>query len=225
MYKLFKRLFDIIVSLLAILIFLPFFIPIAIALKLTSEGYIFYFQNRMGYRNRKFKIWKFATMLKSSPGLGTGSLTLKNDWRVTPVGKYLRITKLNEVPQIINILLGDMSLVGPRPLMVVDFEKFSPDIQSKFYANKPGLTGIGSIVFRDEEKYLSMTTMDPHEFDKKYIAPYKGELELWYQQHCSFFTDLLIIFLTAASIFAPDNKLAFRIFKTLPPKPAVFAGE
>ena len=222
MYKIIKRLFDIILSLLAIILFLPFFIPIAIALKLSGEGYIFYLQDRVGYKNQPFRIWKFATMLKASPGLGTGSLTLKNDWRVTPVGKYLRITKINEVPQIINILLGDMSIVGPRPLMKVDFEKFSPEIQAKFYNQKPGLTGIGSIVFRDEEKYISATTIDPHEFDRQFIAPYKGALELWYQDNCSIITDTLIIFLTAAAIFAPHNRLSFKIFKTLPAKPTVF---
>jgi lipopolysaccharide/colanic/teichoic acid biosynthesis glycosyltransferase len=222
MYRFIKRLFDIILSLIAILLFLPFFIPIAIAQKLTGEGYIFYLQDRVGYRNKKFKIWKFATMLKASPGLGTGSITLQNDWRVTPVGKYLRITKINEVPQIINILLGEMSIVGPRPLMMVDFEKFSPEIQARFYNNKPGLTGIGSIIFRDEEKYISESGMEPHEFDRQFIAPYKGALEIWYQEHCSLLTDTLIVFLTVAALVSPHNTLSFRIFKSLPAKPSVF---
>jgi lipopolysaccharide/colanic/teichoic acid biosynthesis glycosyltransferase len=224
MYRFIKRFFDIILSLVAIILFLPFFIPIAIAQKLTGEGYVFYLQDRVGYRNKKFRIWKFATMLKASPGLGTGSITLQNDWRVTPVGRYLRITKINEVPQIINILLGEMSIVGPRPLMRVDFEKFSPEIQAKFYNNKPGLTGIGSIIFRDEEKYISESGMEPHEFDRQFVAPYKGALELWYQEHCSLLTDTLIVFLTIAALVSPHNTLAFKIFKTLPPKPAIFAG-
>ena len=161
-------------------------------------------------------------MLKASPSLGTGSLTLTNDWRVTPLGKYLRITKINELPQIVNIFLGDMSFVGPRPLMKVDFEKFSPEIQKTFYNQKPGLTGIGSIVFRDEEKFMSQTTMDPHEFDKLFVAPYKGALELWYQQHCSLNTDFLIIFLTIATLILPNNNLAFKVFKDLPSKPLIF---
>ena len=220
MYKAIKRLLDIIISLLAIIIFLPFFLPIAIALKLVGEGYVFDLQDRIGYKNRKFKIWKFATMLKNSPGLGTGSLTLKNDWRVTPIGKYLRITKINEVPQIMNILLGNMSLVGPRPLMKVDFEKFSPEIQGIFYNRKPGLTGIGSIVFRDEEKYISDAKIDPHEFDKQFIAPYKGLLELWYQKNCSIMTDFKIILLTAGALFSYDGDITFKFFKDLPKKPA-----
>ena len=223
MYRFLKRFFDIIVSFTAIIIFIPFFIPIAIALKLTGEGYIFYFQDRLGYKNKTFRIWKFATMLKNSPGLGTGSLTLKNDWRVTPMGKLLRITKINEVPQLMNVLLGDMAIIGPRPLMKVDFEKFTPEIQAIFYNHKPGLTGIGSIVFRDEETYFSNTTLDPHEFDRKFVAPYKGEVELWYQKHYSFTTDVVIIMLTVCAILFPANTLVYKIFKDLPQKPSIFS--
>lgn len=219
MYKIIKRLGDFLASLLGILVFLPFFIPLAIALKLTGEGYIFYLQERRGYKNKKFKIWKFATMLKASPGLGTGSITVQNDWRLTPMGKYLRGSKVNEIPQLINILIGEMSVVGPRPLMEPDFLKFTEEIQKQFYKSKPGLTGIASIIFRDEEKLHSNTNIDPHEFDRLYIAPYKGALELWYQQHCNFRTDMLIIFLTAAVILFPENKWAFSFFKDLPEMP------
>ena len=202
-----------------IIIFLPFFIPLAIALKLTGEGYIFYLQERKGFQNKRFKIWKFATMLKASPSLGTGSITVQNDWRLTPMGKYLRGSKVNEIPQLINIFLGEMSVVGPRPLMEVDFAKFSSEIQKKFYDCKPGLTGIASIIFRDEEKLHSETKMDPHEFDKLYIAPYKGALELWYQKNCSLRTDILIIFLTAVVILSPENNWAFKLFKDIPQMP------
>jgi lipopolysaccharide/colanic/teichoic acid biosynthesis glycosyltransferase len=219
MYKIIKRTIDILIALVAILLFLPFFIPIALLLRFTGEGYVFYFQDRIGYKNSRFKIWKFATMLKASPQLGTGSITLQNDWRLTPMGKYLRATKINEIPQIVNILLGDMSLVGPRPLMEVDFKKFSPEIQKVFYNAKPGLTGIASIIFRDEEHYFSNTELDPHEYDRLYIAPYKGALEVWYQQHCSLKTDLLIIFLTAVVLVAPKNQWAFKFFRDLPEKP------
>jgi lipopolysaccharide/colanic/teichoic acid biosynthesis glycosyltransferase len=219
MYKIIKRLADIILSVIAILIFLPFFILIAILLKFTGEGYIFYFQSRIGYKNTRFRIWKLATMLKASPGLGTGSITLQNDWRLTPMGKYLRSTKINEVPQIVNILSGDMSIVGPRPLMEFDFLKFSPEVQAVFYNVRPGLTGIASVIFCDEEQYFSNTDMDPHEYDKKYIAPYKGALEIWYQQHCSLKTDLLIVFLTVVVVFAPKNQWAYKFFKDLPEKP------
>lgn len=219
MYNVIKRLGDLSFACIGILLFLPFFIPLAVALSLTGEGYVFYFQDRRGYKNRMFKIWKFATMLKASPGLGTGSITLRNDWRLTPMGRYLRGSKINEIPQLVNILKGDMSLVGPRPLMEADFVKFSEHVREHFYDCKPGLTGIGSIVFRDEEKFHSESGMDPHEFDRLYLAPYKGALELWYSDHLSFRTDLLIILLTVVVIVAPENNLVFKIFKDLPQKP------
>lgn len=218
-YNSFKRAGDILFALAGMLIFLPFFIPLAIALKLTGEGYIFYLQERRGFKNRMFRIWKFATMLKASPQLGTGSITVRNDWRLTPMGKYLRGSKINEIPQLINIFLGDMSVVGPRPLMEADFVKFAPEVREHFYDCKPGLTGIASIVFRDEEKLHSESGMDPHEFDRLYLAPYKGALELWYHDHMSFRTDLLIILLTAVVIILPENQLAFRLFKDLPERP------
>lgn len=220
MYKsFFKRFIDIILSLIAIIILSPLLIPVIIILLATGEHYIFYGQNRIGYKNSTFKIWKFATMLKASPSLGTGSITLKNDPRVFPFGRFLRKTKINELPQLFNILLGDMSVVGPRPLMKVDFDKYAQDIQSVIYNTRPGLSGIASIVFCDEEKLHSEATIDPHEFDRLYIAPYKGALEKWYQEHCSFYTDLMIIFLTVVMIFSPDSKMPYKIFKDLPELP------
>lgn len=219
MYKYIKRLGDLLFATAGILLFLPFFIPLAIALLLTGEGYVFYLQERRGYKNKKFKIWKFATMLKASPSLGTGSITLKNDWRLTPMGKYLRGSKVNEIPQLINIFLGEMSVVGPRPLMEVDFMKFSEEIREHFYDCKPGLTGIASIVFRDEEQFFDQKDMDPHEFDRIFIAPYKGGLEMWYRDHQGLKTDLLIILLTAAVVISPKNKLVYKWFKDLPPMP------
>ena len=138
-----------------IVVLSPLLVPVMIILKLTREHYIFYGQKRVGYKNRQFRIWKFATMLKASPELGTGSLTVKNDPRVFPFGRFLRKTKLNELPQIFNILIGDMSVVGPRPQMEVDFMKFPEHIQAVIYDAVPGMTGIGSIIFRDEEKWIS----------------------------------------------------------------------
>jgi lipopolysaccharide/colanic/teichoic acid biosynthesis glycosyltransferase len=150
LYRPLKRLLDIILSFIAMVLFLPFFIPIAIALKLTGEGYIFYFQDRIGHKNKKFKIWKFATMLKASPSLGTGSITVKNDWRLTPLGGFLRKTKINEIPQIMNVFLGSMSIVGPRPQMEVDFLKYPESMRDKINNVKPGITGMAAIFFRDE---------------------------------------------------------------------------
>ena len=215
-----KRLIDIILSLIAIVALSPLLIPVMLILWATGEHYVFYGQNRIGYKNSTFKIWKFATMLKASPSLGTGSITTRNDPRVLPFGKFLRKTKINELPQIFNILLGDMTLVGPRPLMKVDFEKYSTDIQAVIYNTRPGLTGIASIVFADEEQYYTGNITDPHEYDRLYIAPYKGALEKWYQQHCSALTDLKIIILTMWAILFPKSKLLYTFFSDLPSKPS-----
>ena len=217
MYNFSKRLLDIVVSLLALIILSPLFLPVVIILRFSAEGYVFYFQDRIGKDRVNFKIIKFATMLKDSPNLASGSITLAGDWRVTKPGKFLRKTKINELPQIINILKGDISLVGPRPLVTKTFTAYNEDVQSKIYNVKPGLTGIGSIIFRDEESIISAVEgEDPHEFYKLVIAPYKGELEMWYQSKNSFFLDLQLIFMTAWVIFFPTSKLYEKWFKDLP---------
>ena len=218
MYHFIKRLIDIIASLIVILILAPFFIIIVLALLLTDEHEVFYFQERIGFKNQTFNICKFATMLKNSPNMGTGSITLRGDSRVTSVGKYLRISKINELPQVWNILKGDMTLVGPRPHMEFDFNHYPEHIKKIVFNVKPGITGIGSIVFRDQEMIFSKAKMDPHKYYKKYMAPYKGELEIWYQNNMSFWTDIRIIFLTAFVIISPESELVYDVFKTLPPK-------
>jgi lipopolysaccharide/colanic/teichoic acid biosynthesis glycosyltransferase len=160
-------------------------------------------------------------MLKASPGIGTGSLTVRNDPRVLPIGKFLRRTKINEIPQLVNVLIGNMSFVGPRPQMEVDFFKFPDHVQKVIYNTNPGITGIGSIIFRDEERLISTVQGDVHEFYKEHIAPYKGEVEIWYQKHLSFYTDFMILFLTAWAIVAPESELVYSVFKDLPERPAI----
>ena len=123
-YNFSKRIFDIIVSLISLILLLPLFIPIAIILRFTAEGEIFYLQERYGLNNTKFNIYKFATMLKDSMNMGSGSITLRNDPRVTKIGSFLRKSKINELPQILNILKGDISLVGPRPLVKKTFLQY-----------------------------------------------------------------------------------------------------
>jgi lipopolysaccharide/colanic/teichoic acid biosynthesis glycosyltransferase len=217
MYKFFKRSLDIVVSFVALVILLPFFIPIIIILKFTAEGEVFYFQERIGINNSKFQIFKFATMLKNSLNMGSGSITLQNDYRVTFIGKFLRKTKINELPQIINILKGDMSLVGPRPLVDKTFSAYNDDVQSNIYKVKPGITGIGSILFRDEEAIISaVSDEDPFEFYKRIIAPYKGEVEMWYQKKCSFYLDIQLILMTAWVILFPKTTLYEKWFSNLP---------
>lgn len=221
MYPAIKRIVDIIAALIALIVLSPVFLLIMIILLFTGEHEIFYRQKRVGYQNKPFYIWKFATMLKNSSKMGTGEITVRNDPRVTAFGKFLRISKINELPQLINILEGNMSLVGPRPLMQVSFELYSDEVKQNIYKSKPGITGIGSLIFRDEEKILS-DAKDPR-LMYAVIYPYKGELELWYLKNTSFLVDMKIIFLTAYTILVPQNHLAGKIFKDLPVKDFEFA--
>ncbi|HQZ75068.1 MAG TPA: sugar transferase [Chitinophagaceae bacterium] len=216
MYQIIKRFFDIVFSLVAIIILLPVFIPVILLLLLTGEHEVFYKQDRVGYKNRIFKILKFATMLKNSPNMGDGDITKRGDPRITKVGKLLRQSKLNELPQVFNIFLGDMSFVGPRPLMKVGFDRYSDEMKSKVYNAQPGLTGIGSIVFRDEELIITQSNLPPHDCYRDIILPYKGALEVWYKQHQNFFTDFMILFLTAWYIVFPKSNMVYKVFPSLP---------
>lgn len=211
-----KRLLDIIISTFGLIIVSPLFIPLVIILRLTGEGKIFYIQQRIGLKGEKFGLLKFATMLENSPNLSGGDITTKNDPRVLPVGRFLRKSKLNELPQILNILKGDMSLVGPRPLTPRNFDYYSPEVQKIIGELRPGLTGIGSIVFRDEERYLHNTEMSPQEYYKANLSPFKGQLEVWYHSHQNFFLDIQLIFITAYVIIFPTTKILRKIYKDLP---------
>ena len=219
MYLIIKRFFDILVSLIALIILSPLLIPIIIGLKLTGEGYIWYLQERVGYKNKRFEIYKFATMLKDSPNMAGGIITTKRDPRITPMGGFLRKSKINELPQLLNILFGHMSVVGPRPVMPISFNAYPPHVQETIYNVKPGLTGIGSIIFRDEEELITQVKNsggDTWDFYTNKIYPFKGELEKWYQQNYSFITDTKLIFLTAWVIIFPESKLVNKWFKNLP---------
>ena len=220
MYDILKRFFDILLALLALILTAWLLLPCMLILWCTGEHYIWYRQKRIGYKNRPFGIIKFATMLLNSPNMGTGSLTTRHDPRVLPFGRLLRKTKLNELPQIFNVLNGTMSIVGPRPQMEVDFLRFPENVQKRIYDSVPGITGIGSVVFRDEEYYLSKQGVDAVKFYTEEIAPYKGALELWYLENKSLWVDFKIIFLTAWSIVFPSSQLTFKWFGDLPSKPS-----
>ena len=220
MKKIIKRIFDLIISTTALLILSPLFLIVIIILKFTGEGEIFYLQKRVGYLNSEFNIIKFATMVKNSSKIGTGSLTLRNDPRVLPFGKFLRKYKINELPQIINVILGEMSIVGPRPQMKVDFIKFPPNKRNEIYKSKPGITGIGSVIFRDEEKWISNFNGDKHEFYKNKIAPYKTDVELWYYKNQSIFIDIKLVIITAWVIIFSKSNIIEKTFKSLPKKPS-----
>jgi len=214
-----KRLFDIIFSLVVLILFSPFGIIIMLILKFTGEGEIFYKQSRSGQNGEPFGLFKFVTMVKDSPNLGAGDITLKEDPRVLPFGKFLRKTKLNEFPQFINVFIGEMSIVGPRPLVKNQYDMIPEDFKQKIKLLKPGITGIGSIVFRDEERFLEDNDEDSNEFYKTEIVPFKAKLECWYEENASFIIDILLIFTTIIMIFCPRFNLHKYFFGDLPHHP------
>jgi lipopolysaccharide/colanic/teichoic acid biosynthesis glycosyltransferase len=212
-----KRLFDILISAMAILVLSPLLVVVSLILKLTGEKEIFYEQARIGVDRRIFDIVKFATMVKNSPSLAGGTLTLQNDPRVLPVGRILRATKINELPQLINILKGDMSIVGPRPLVPEGEKNYSSEGSCVIRSVKPGLTGVGSLMLRDEEAYYAHRS-DAADFYISVISPFKESLELWYVGNQSFGLDLKIIVLTAMCVLQPNFSIG-AYFKGLPAMP------
>jgi lipopolysaccharide/colanic/teichoic acid biosynthesis glycosyltransferase len=218
-----KRFFDLLVSIGFLILLLPLMLPVIFLLRITGEGRIFYLQERIGKDQKPFRMIKFATMLENSLNMGARTVTLPHDPRITTLGKFLRKTKINELPQLINVLKGDMSFVGPRPLLPASFKKYFPEVRDRISRIRPGITGIGSVIFRDEAVLVAKVAalgMEPLDYYRDHIYPYKGQLEMWYQQRMSFYLDFVLILLTAVSIIYPGNSLSYKIFSDLPPKPA-----
>ncbi|NEW60636.1 sugar transferase [Sulfurovum sp. bin170] len=211
-----QRLFDIFFSGLALMVFSPFLIPVMIVLRFTGEGEIFYIQQRVGKNGDMFGLFKFATMLKDSPSMGTQTITVKGDSRVLPFGKFLRQTKINELPQLLNILIGNMSVIGPRPQTKRCFFAFPKKSQNAIIEVKPGLSGIGSIIFRDEESMLDDNKVDRLKFYDNIIAPYKGELEQWYVANQGISTYMKLIVLTVWVVLFSKSRVYQRVFSNLP---------
>ncbi len=212
------RLLDILLSLIALVLISPFLIAVMLILRFTGEGEVFFLQERVGYGGKPFKLFKFVTMRRKSETMGTGTVTLKNDPRVLPVGKFLRKTKLNELPQIMNIVIGDMSVVGPRPQTRRCFDAFPERSKREIVKVRPGLTGLGSIIFRDEEEIMGRAA-DPVVCYDQVIMPYKGLVEEWFVQHRGLRTYIWSIFITAWVIVFPRSQIVYRVFRDLPAPP------
>lgn len=208
-----QRLFDIFFSGLAIIFLSPILLSIICLLSITGEREIFFRQERVGKNKKSFGLLKFATMLKNSENIGAGTVTMKDDFRVLPFGKFLRKTKLNELPQLFNIFLGHMSVIGPRPLHSKQFNFYSEVDQNIIASVTPGLSGLGSIIFRDEEKILQNAN-DPDTTYQKLITPKKAELERWYVRHRSLFLYFKLIILTLIAVILPSMEMK-RFFKDL----------
>ncbi len=206
-----KRALDLVLSGLGLLILAPISWPIIVLLRFTGEGKIFYLQERMGKEMRPFHLIKFVTMRNDSPDYS--DVTIQDDPRVLPLGRYLRALKINELPQIVNILKGDMSFVGPRPLTPKTFALYRPDMQAIIAQMRPGLTGLGSLVFRNEEAVLASlgaAGRDRITCYEQNILPLKGSLEEWYFANADFWLDQTIIFCTAIAVVFRKSKCFLR---------------
>jgi lipopolysaccharide/colanic/teichoic acid biosynthesis glycosyltransferase len=201
-------------SLLALISVSPIFLVVIPVLRVTGERWVFFVQERVGKDNTRFGLLKFATMLRDSPK--TGTITAKNDPRILPVGRYLRITKINELPQILNVIWGDMSIVGPRPLTDEAFQYYPENVKETILKMKPGLTGMGSIILRNEEDILYESKKEKMRCYAEDVIPLKGALEKWYFEHRSFWLDLKIIAATAALIVFPRTNFYIKWFQIEP---------
>lgn len=196
-----KRLFDIIWALIGLILLSPFFAAIVIAIKMDSPGSVFFRQGRMGLGGLSFRIFKFRTMVTHAEKLGT-AITVNRDNRITRVGRVLRNLKLDEFPQLINVLLGHMSLVGPRPELPRYREYYSGDFESVLTV-RPGITDPASIKFHDESSLLD-GQKDPERFYIEKILPEKLTIACNYLNRASLWLDFQIIFLTIAMSFLPS---------------------
>lgn len=192
-----KRIFDLVFSFLGLLLLAPIFILIAILIKLDSKGPILFIQNRVGKNNVDFNIYKFRTMRIASQTKGL--LTLgNNDSRVTKIGYFLRRYKIDEFPQLINILKGDMSFVGPRPELRYYVNFYNKD-DMKIFQVRPGITGLASLKYRNEVELLK-AAKNPEEFFIKTIIPDKLRFNKMYIKKQSFFFDLKLILITVVKV-------------------------
>jgi len=217
-----KRLFDFLAAAVALIVLSPILVPVLLALRFSGEGEIFYRQERLGRGGRPFSILKFATMLKDSPNMSGGDITTGNDPRVLPFGRFLRKSKINELPQLFNVLLGDMSIIGPRPLTPRVAAMFTEAHWRTVAGLRPGLSGIGSIVFRDEERLFAVAD-DRQKVYAEVIAPYKAALERWYAEHQSFALDIKLILLTILAVLQPDMDVTRHLDDLPAPSPELTA--
>lgn len=165
-----KRLFDMFVSFIGIVLFLPILLTLAILITIDSRGGIFFVQDRLGLNGSIFKMYKFRTMIKNAEKQGTGLFSYQQDPRVTTIGKWLRLTSLDELPQLFNVLKGDMSVVGPRPPVTYElgnYADFSPELKRRFVV-KPGITGLAQVSGRND-----LTWDEKVVFDNRYIEVFR----------------------------------------------------
>jgi len=186
-------------AIIGLIVTSPIFLVVIIILKIQRED-VFFLQERVGLNQKSFRMYKFTTMVKGSERQGT--ISTSSDRRITFLGKFLRKTNLNEVPQLINVLKGEMSFVGPRPLPKSEVERhYSNRDRTKIYSVKPGITGLGSLEFSDEDERLDKVN-DVERYFAEVIMPRKAELETWYVDNWSIFLDVKLFFKTIFKLFS-----------------------
>lgn len=190
-----KRAFDILCSFLGLTVLSPVLLVVSVLVGVTSPGGVFFRQERIGKDGKPFRIFKFRSMRKDNAGL---KITTGNDSRITPVGRFLRKSKIDELPQLINVLVGDMSFVGPRP-EVADYVSLYTPYQRQVLLVRPGITGLASIRFRNENDLLTAST-DPNRTYIEQIMPRKIDLDLEYIPHASVPYDIKLIFQTLGAV-------------------------
>ena len=204
-----KRSLDVFLSACLMVVLPPLYCMVAVLLRWSGEGNVLFRQRRVGCKGREFTLFKFTTMATGSAA--NGDITLEDDPRVLPVGRWLSALKIDELPQLWNTLRGEMSLVGPRPLTSRAFNCYSPRVREIVKSMKPGVTGVGSLVFRNEDRILAQAPGDPKEYYDNVIIPLKGQLETWYFEHRSLHVDLLILALTLVAVPWPRSRLHLRL--------------
>ncbi|HUM47753.1 MAG TPA: sugar transferase [Chitinophagales bacterium] len=199
LYLFTKRIFDIVTASIALALLFPLFVLIGFAVKMDSPGKVFFLQKRVGHYGKVFSMFKFRTMYTGSDKKGL--LTIGDeDHRITRSGKFLRRYKLDELPQLINVLAGNMSLVGPRPEVQQYVDLYNAE-QKKVLQAKPGITDPVSLQYFNENELMSRYA-DPEEGYVKEVMPEKLRLNLEYLEHRSFYSDLRILLMTIARIFS-----------------------
>jgi lipopolysaccharide/colanic/teichoic acid biosynthesis glycosyltransferase len=217
-----ERFFDMVLSGFALVVLSPLLLALMVLLRFTGEGEVFFRQQRIGLGGEPFELLKFATMLKESPNMAQGTVTVTDDPRILPVGRVLRKLKLNELPQIWNVLRGDMSVIGPRPQTRRCFEAVPEEARDQIVSVPPGLSSPGAIVFRGEEE-MYQGVEDPDRFYDQLIMPYKAELERWYAANRSVGLYWLLILTTAWVVVFPRSRVFWRLCPNAPRPPAELA--
>jgi len=211
------RFLDFTISAILLFLLLPIFIFVILWNLATGEHKVFFIQDRIGKNGEKFGIIKFATMLKNSPNMAGGGFVEIGDPRLLPLGRFLRKSKINELPQLLNVIFGEMSLVGFRPLVRHSFDKAVSIEGIAPYSVLPGITSPASIILRNEEEILAnIDAAERQDFYEARILPLKVKLDAWWEKNGTLYNYCIVLLLTGMALFMPYNYLPLQWLVGLP---------